>query len=86
MKTDSLMARLTNMGYAVFHKEVNLLSSGNSCAEFSLVKLDIECPEVYTKLAKARISNSSPRIHVNKLLKQSRQTKRAIPVNNRFVY
>jgi hypothetical protein len=41
------------MGYAVFHKEVNLLSGDVSCAEFSLVKLDLRCPAEYSQLAKA---------------------------------
>ena len=45
------MSRLTNLGYANFHKEVNLLSAGASCAEFSLVKLDISCPPQFTELA-----------------------------------
>jgi hypothetical protein len=56
--SDSLMTRLSQMGYAIFHKEVNLMSSGITCAEFSLVKLDIKCPDQYTKLAKALQTSS----------------------------
>eukprot|EP00603_Paraphysomonas_imperforata_P010739 CAMPEP_0114449710 /NCGR_PEP_ID=MMETSP0104-20121206/76_1 /TAXON_ID=37642 ORGANISM="Paraphysomonas imperforata, Strain PA2" /NCGR_SAMPLE_ID=MMETSP0104 /ASSEMBLY_ACC=CAM_ASM_000202 /LENGTH=512 /DNA_ID=CAMNT_0001621811 /DNA_START=41 /DNA_END=1579 /DNA_ORIENTATION=- len=59
---DNLLARLTTLGYAIFHKEVNLMSTALSCAEFGLVKLDIKCPASYTKLAKAlssRVMTSS---------------------------
>lgn len=55
------MSRLGALGYALFHKEVNLLSDKISCAEFSLVRLDLQCPESYSRLARAlRLLDDKP--------------------------
>ena len=84
LSTDTLLTRLSNRGFAVTHQEVNLLSDGLSCAEFSLVRLDLQCPEAYAFLARAQKNNNQQGIQQQRLAVQKSSI--VLPANNRFLY